>query len=119
MQCIQCDGGSFSLDISMSSSSLYVYDARPYHWSFLEGHRDCWNTYLSCIYHVRGDIPPQTTFPFVFCSLSPRSEPFITIHSSTDYSCFWPRPKALILTIALQNSSFFLSSEEKTGVLNF
>ena len=109
----------------MFPSSLYVYEARPYHWSFLEGLRDCWDTYLSGIYHVQGDIPPRTTLPFVFCSLSPGSELFITIRSSSDYSYSWPRPKtqyiiwAFILTIAPQNFDYFLSSEEKTGVLNF
>ena len=79
----------------------YVHDARPYHWSFLEGRPNCWNTYLSCIYHTRGDIPPQTTFPFVSCSLSPKSEPFIIIRSFLDYSCSRPRPKAQYMSWAL------------------
>ena len=94
VQCTQCGGSSFLLDISEFPSSLYLYDARPYHWSFLEGHLDCWNTYLSCIYHVRGDIPPRTTLPFLFCSLNPGSELFITMCSSLDYSCSRLRPKA-------------------------
>ena len=33
-----------------------------YHWRFLEGHSNCWSTYLSCIHHIRGGVPPRTTF---------------------------------------------------------
>ncbi|KAK4566288.1 hypothetical protein RGQ29_002505 [Quercus rubra] len=46
--CIQCGGSSFPLDISMFLSSLYVYDTRPCHWSFLKGHHDSWSTCLNC-----------------------------------------------------------------------
>ena len=54
-----------------------VHDTHLYHWSFLEGHRDRWNTYLRRIYHIRRDIPPQTILPSIFLSLSPGFEPFI------------------------------------------
>ena len=66
----------------------------PYHRSFTEGHFDHWNTYLICIYHIQGDIPPQVTFLFVSCSLNPEPEPFIIIRSSSDHSRSQPRPKA-------------------------
>ena len=77
--------------------------------SFLEGHLDCWNTYLNCIYHVRGDIPPRTTLPFVFCSLSHRSKPFITIQSSSDYSCSWLRPKAQYMIWTLNPTKIIIN----------
>ena len=32
-ECIQCSVSSFPLDISEFPSSLYVYNAHPYHWS--------------------------------------------------------------------------------------
>ena len=54
-----------------------VHDTHLYHWNFLEGHHDRWNTYLRRIYHVRGDIPPWTILPSVFLSSSPGFEPFI------------------------------------------
>ena len=57
--------------------SLDVHDTHLYHWNFLEGHHDRWNTYLRRIYHVRGDIPPWTILPFVFRLSSPEFEPFI------------------------------------------
>ena len=106
-------------------SSLGVHDTRPYHWSFLESHIDCWNTYLSCTYHIQRDVPPRTTFPFVPCSLSLGFEPFIIFRSSSDYSRSRPKPKAQYMiwalspTIAPKNSGFFLSFEKKIGVLNF
>ena len=106
MHLMRCS--SFPLDISEFSSSLYVYDARPYHWSFLKGHLDCWNTYLRCIYHVRGDIPPRTTLPFIFCSLSPGSKLFITIRSSSDYSCSRPSPKAQYMIWALNLTPLYI-----------
>ena len=65
------------------------------------GRCDCWNTYLRRIYHVRVDIPPRTTFPSVFCSLSFGFELFITIHSSLDCSCSHPRPRAQYMMWAL------------------
>ena len=101
LQCIQCGGSNFPLNIFGFPSFSYVHDAHPYHWSFLEGRPHCWNTYLSCSYHTRGDIPPQTTFPFVSCSLSPESEPFIIIRSFSDYSCSRPRPKTQYMIWAL------------------
>ena len=106
-------------------SFSYVYYARPYHWSFMEGHSDHWNTYLSCTCCIRGDIPPQTTFPFVPCSLNSKPKLFITICYSSNHPRSRTRPKAQYIiwaldpTIASQNFGFFLSSEEKTGVLNF
>ena len=51
-----------SLDIFGFPSFLYVHEACSYHCSFLEGHSNYWNTYLSCIRHIRGGIPPRTTF---------------------------------------------------------
>ena len=51
----------------------------------MEGHHDSWSTYLSCVYHVRGDITPQTALPLVFYSLSIEPKMFIIIHSSLDY----------------------------------
>ena len=39
-----------------------------------------WDVFIN----VRWDIPPQTILPSIFRSLSPRLEPFITIHSSSD-----------------------------------
>ena len=53
---------SFSLDIFGFPSFSYVHEARPYYWSFLEGHSNCWNTCLSCIHHIWGGVPPRTTF---------------------------------------------------------
>ena len=91
----------------------------------MKGHFDHWNTYLSYTYRIRGDIPPRTIFLFVSYSLNPEPEPFITIRSSLNYSRSRPRPKAQYMiralnpTIAPKNSNLFLSSEEKTGVLNF
>ena len=85
----------------MFPSSLYVYDTRPCHWSFMEGHHDNWSTCLSCNYHVREYIPPRTTLHFVFCSLGLRFEPLIAICSSLDYSCSRPRPKAQYMSWAL------------------
>ena len=86
-----------------------MYDARPYHWSFLEGHLDCWNTYLSCIYHIWGDIPPRTTFSFVSCSLSLGSEPFIIIRLSSDYSCSRSRPNAQFIIWAFNPTETLIS----------
>ena len=40
----------------------YVHEARPYRWSFLKGHPNCWSTYLSCLRHIQGGVPPRTTF---------------------------------------------------------
>ena len=97
----------FTFDISEFLSSLYVYDACPYHWSFLESHLDCWNTYLSCIYHIQWNIPPWTTFPFASCSLSLGSEPFITICLSLDHSCSRPRSKAQYIIWALNLTKRF------------
>ena len=94
LQSIQCGGNSFPLDICGFPSFLYVQGTRPYHQSFLEGHFDHQDLYLICVQLIRGDIPPRTTFPFVSCSLSPESEPFITICLSSDYSRPRPRPKA-------------------------
>ena len=65
LQSIQCSGSSFPLDIFGFPSFLYVYEARPYHQSFLEVHLDYQDTHLSCAQLIRGDIPPRTTFPFV------------------------------------------------------
>ena len=48
----------------MFLSYLYVYDTRPCHWSFLEGHHDSWSTRLSYSHCVRGVTPPLTTLPF-------------------------------------------------------
>ena len=107
LQCIQCDGNSFPLDIFEFPSFSYVQDTRLYHWSFMEGHSDHWNTYLSCIYHIRGDIPPQTIFLFVSCSLNPEPKPFIIIRSSSDYSRSQPRPKAQYIIWALNPTSMY------------
>ena len=74
---------------------LYIYDACPYHQSFLEGHFDHQDLHLIYIQLIQGDIPPRTTFPFVSCLFNPESEPFITIRSSSNYSCSRPRSKAL------------------------
>ena len=82
-------------------SFSYVHDARPYHWSFLKGHPNCQDLYLICVQPIRGDIPHRTTFPFVSYSLSPESEPFITIRSFSDYSRFRPRFKAQYMIWAL------------------
>ena len=110
LQYIQCGSSSFSLDISKFPSSLYVYDARPYHWSFLESHLDCWNTDLSCIIMSKEIflliISFRTTLPFVFCSLNPRFESFITIRSSSDYSCSRPRPNAQYMIWALDPTTY-------------
>ena len=43
-----CNGSSFPLDIYVFPSSLYVYDARPYHWCFLEGYLNYQDTHWSC-----------------------------------------------------------------------
>ena len=95
LQSIQCSGSSFPSDIFGFPSFLYIYGAHPYHQSFLEGHFDHQDLHLIYIQFIRGDIPPRTTFPFVSCSFSPKSESFITIRSSLDYSHSRPRPKAL------------------------
>ena len=95
LQSIQCGGCNFLLDIFLFPSFLYVYDTRPYHQSFLKGHFDHQDLHLIYIQLIQGDIPYRTTFPFVSCSLSPESEPFIIIHSSSDYSYFRLRPKVL------------------------
>ena len=95
LQSIQCGGSSFPLDIFGFPSFLYIYGARPYHQSLLEGHFDHQDLHLIYIQLIRGDIPPRTTFPFVSCSFSPKFEPFITIRSSLDYSHSRPRLKAL------------------------
>ena len=94
LQCIQCGDSSFPLDIFGFPSFSYVHDAHPYHWSFMKGHFDHWNIYLSCIYRIRGDIPPRATFPFISCSLNTESELFITIRYSLDHPRSWTRPKA-------------------------
>ena len=47
LQCIQCSGSSFSLDIFGFPSFSYVHDAHPYHWSFMEGYCDICSTHLS------------------------------------------------------------------------
>ena len=59
IQSIQCCGSRFPLDIFGFPSFLYVYGARPYHQSFLEGHFDHQDLYLICVWLIRGDIPPQ------------------------------------------------------------
>ena len=97
LQSIQCGGSNFPLDIFGFLSFLYVYGARPYHKNFLKGHFDHQGLYLMiliCVQLIRGDILPQTTFPFVFNSLSLESKPFITIRLSSNYSHSRPRPKA-------------------------
>ena len=48
LQSIQCSDSSFPLDIFEFPSFLYICEAHPYHWSFLEGHRDYYDTHLSC-----------------------------------------------------------------------
>ena len=93
LQNIQCGGSSFPLYIFGFQSFLYVYGARPYYQSFLEGHFDHQDLYLICAQLIRGGIRPQTTSPFVSCSLSLEFEPFITIQSSSNYSCSRPRTK--------------------------
>ena len=59
-------GSIFSLDIFGFPSFLYVHETCSYHCSFLEGHSIYWNTYLSCTHHIRGVIPPRTTFHLFF-----------------------------------------------------
>ena len=65
-------------------SLLYVYDARPYHWSSLEGHLDFQDIYLSCVWLIQGDIPPQTTLPFVPHSQDSELNLSTTIYLSLD-----------------------------------
>ena len=93
LQNIQCSNSSFPFDIFGFLSFLYVYGACPYYQSFLDGHFDHQDLYLICAQLIRGGIPPQTTSSFVSCSLSLEFEPFITIQSSSNYSCSRPRPK--------------------------
>ena len=54
-------GSSFSLDIFESPTLSHIYEARPYQWSFLEGHSSCWNRHLRHTHHIRGGVPPPTT----------------------------------------------------------
>ena len=49
LQSIQCGGSNFPLDIFRFPFFLYVYDAHPYHQSFLEGHFDHQDLYLICV----------------------------------------------------------------------
>ena len=83
LQSIQCGDSSFSLDIFGFPSFLYIYGARPYHQTFLENHFDHQDLHLIYIQLIRGDIPLQTTFPFVSCLLSPEFEPFVRPRTST------------------------------------
>ena len=92
---------SFPLDIFGFPSFSYVHDARPYQRNFLEGHLDCWSTYLNCTYRIRGVIPPWTNSPFVSCTLNPEPESFITICFFSNCSCSRPRPKAQYMIWAL------------------
>ena len=125
MQCIQCGGGSLSLDIFGFPSFPYVHDAHLYQGSLVEGCSNHLSTYLSCTYHIRRYLSPWTTFPFIIYSLHPEYGPFFIIRSSSDHHASRTRLKAhytiwaINPTIAPQNSSFFLSSEEKAGVLKF
>ena len=73
----------------------------------MEGHSDHWNTYLSCIYCIWGDIPPQTIFLFLSCSLNPEPKPFIIIRASLDHSRSQPRPKAQYIIWALNPTSMY------------
>ena len=100
LQSIQCDSSSFPLYIFGFPSFLYIYDIRPDHWSFLKGHFDHQDLYLICAQLVRRGIPPWSTSPFVSCSLTLEFEPFITIRSSSNYSCSQPRPKTQLYNLA-------------------
>ena len=77
--------------------------------------------YLSCLRRYSSLDHP----PICILLISTGFEPFITIRSSSDYSCSRPKPKAQYMiwvlnpTIASQNSGFSLSSEEKNGILIF
>ena len=94
LQCIQCGGSNFPLDISESPSSLYVYDARLYHWNFLDDHFNYQDTHWSYSQFIRGGIPPRTIFPFVPHSRGSKLGSSVIIHQSSDYLCSRLRPKA-------------------------
>ena len=81
----------------------------------MEGHSDHWNTYLSCTYRIQGDIPPQTTFPFVSCSLYPEPEPFITIRSFSNHPRSQTRPKAQYIIWALNPTIIIIIIVGMTG----
>ena len=57
---------AFLLDISEFPSILYVYDASPYQWSFLEGHLEWYDILLIYALFIRGDISPRPAFPNLF-----------------------------------------------------
>ena len=111
LQSIQCGGSSFPLDIFGFPSFLYVYGARPDYQSFLEGHFDHYDLYLICAQLVRGGIPPRIAFTFVSCPLSLEFEPFITIWSSSNYSCSRLRPKTQLQTPQQPIMVFFFISK--------
>ena len=117
LQSIQCGGSSFPLDIFGFPSFLYVYGARPYYQSFLEGHFDHYDLYLICAQLVRGGIPPRIAFPFVSCPLSLEFEPFITIWLSPNYSYSRPRPKTPQAEIVINIQHFSSSSLYLTELL--
>ena len=113
LQYIQCNGSNFPLDISEFLSSLYIYDARPYYWSFLKGHINYQDTHWNCSQFIREGITPRTTFPFAPHSRDFELGPSAIIHSFLDYLCSRLRSKAQYIiwvlnpTIAPQNSGFF------------
>ena len=77
---------AFLLDIFELPSPLYVYDASPCQWNFLEGHLEWYDILLIYALFIRGDIPPQHAFPiFLFVTYSRDSElnTLITIYSSS------------------------------------
>ena len=111
LQSIQCSGSSFSLDIFEFPSLLYIYDTRPYHQSSLEGYLDYQDVHLSCAWLIRGDIPPQTTLPFIPHSQDSELDLSTTIYLSSDRHALGQgrRPNIQIELLTLQLPFQYLS----------
>ena len=60
--CQKSSCSAFNTVVTAFPSPQYIYDARPYHWSFLEGHLNYQDIYWSCSQFIRGDVPLWTTF---------------------------------------------------------
>ena len=81
----------FLLDIFELPSLLYVYDASPYQWNFLEGHLEWYDILLIYALFIRGDISPwpaSPTFSFVTYSRDSELNTLITVYSSSDQPMF-------------------------------
>ena len=130
LQSIQCDGSSFSLDISQLPFFQYIHNVCPYWWNFLEGYFERQDIHLIYASFIRGDTPPQTIFSnlylhFTYETLSltplqlfirPRTNQHLRLRLKAQYTILGPYPysdftfffcKIKILSRALKDTVLF------------